>query len=330
MIRDYFARARDERGDWSASEFGVVEIPSALEARRVWVGQGGGGLLAAFFECAEEEQIDVAISQTIQGSTARVTSEAGEDIHAVQVRCLDSRLNEVFFKFLEDVVEALAAGQSISGALASTANEWRSLLAVAKAGISRSSLHGLFGELCILRTLAKVLPADALRIWTGPEGGRHDFVGHDTSMEVKTSSLQNRQAVTIHGLRQLDPAEGSELHLAVVEVDPHPQGQLVDEVVDDIIDLGVERTALREKLATLGFVPGMPGSGEDRFSLVSTKIWAIRDNTPVLRRSALPEAVVNAVSDVRYSLDLAALGQEFTEEFDFSRLRLTEGTIPDA
>lgn len=327
MIRELFDKARHSgSGDWLASEYGVTEFPGRNAGSRVWAGFSGEGLLAAFFECSDDQELKVDISQTISVSTASIYNEMGERLHAIQVQCIDSRLNDVFFTFIDDVLSAIDAGQSVTGALGSTAAEWRSLLAMAKQKISDQQLRGLFGELSFLRGLAEEIGPGALECWTGPDRGRHDFVGPEASVEMKTSSLQNRQAVTIHGLRQLDPAEGATLTLGVAEVEPHPQGILLDEIVDSLIGIGLDREVLRARLATAGFVQGMPDAANRRFQLVGMKFWEITDESPVLRRSALPEGIVNAVSDVRYSLDLGALGKDFATEFDYARLG---GTGPE-
>lgn len=321
MIRELFEKARHVgSGGWLASEYGVTEFPGRPAGARVWAGFGGEGLLAAFFECADDQDLKVDISQTISVTTASISNEVGDRLHAIQVQCIDSRLNDVFFTFIDDVLSAIDAGQTVAGALGSTAAEWRSLLALAKQRISEQQLRGLFGELCFLKGLAEELGPAALECWTGPEKGRHDFVGPGASVEMKTSSLQNRQAVTIHGLRQLEPAEGATLTLGVAEVEPHPQGSLLDDLVASLIQTGMDREVLRARLASAGFVQGMPDAANRRFQLVGMKFWEITDDSPVLRRSALPEEIVNAVSDLRYSLDLGALGKGFATEFDFSRL----------
>ncbi|MEW1965409.1 PD-(D/E)XK motif protein [Micrococcus sp. NPDC078436] len=316
-IREAFARAEKEPSAWSALEYQVVQVEGRASSQRIWTGRTSSGLLTAFFESGDHQLLDIDVSQVVHLASATISNEHGESLRAVQVQCLDSRLDEVFHSFLEDVVEAVDAGQPVLNALAGTANEWRRLLSVARKGISEASVRGLHGELCILRDMVEAVGPRALEMWAGPEGERHDFVGPQLSIEVKTASLQNRQSVTIHGLRQLDPSEGNALHLAVIEIEPHPQGQTILDLVEQLIDAGVSESALRAKLASAGYVVGMPGSHGHRLKLVGQKFWEIRPDTPVLRRSALHEATVNAVSDLRYSLDLSALGDDFKTSFDY-------------
>ncbi|MCJ2194869.1 PD-(D/E)XK motif protein [Kaistella montana] len=323
-MREAFARVANEPSAWSASEFHVVEVQGRPVGRRVWVGKDQLSTPTAFFESGDDRLLNIEVSQAIRLASATIQNELGDALRAVQIRCLEPRLEGVFHTFLEDVIASVDAGGTVYDALASTVREWRRLLMIAREGISEQALKGLYGELSILRQIVAVHGASALPLWEGPERGRHDFVGDVVSMEVKTAALQNRQAVTIHGLRQLEPSEGSDLYLAVTEVDPHPRGELLSDLVEEIVDAGVDESGMRKRLAALGYVVDMPGTEDHRFKLVSTKYWHITESTPVLRRSVLPEAVVNAVSDLSYSLDLSALGDGFSEEFDFTRIAREE------
>lgn len=318
-IRETFRHGSRHGTSWATRDYAVGELSGRPPGRRVWLGRGHEGFLSAFFEAVGEEEVDLDVSRVISAVSAEIANEMGETLPAVQIICLDARLNEVFYTFLAEVVAAIDAGQAVASAVNSTAGEWRSLLAVAKDGIAESKLRGVFGELCVLREAARHDTGRALAAWVGPEGGRHDFLAEGASVEVKTSTLQNRQTVVIHGLRQLDPVEGVPLTLAVVEVEKHPDGITVSDLVEDLWNMGMDAGELRGRLESAGVVLGMPGS-DVAFNIVGIKYWAIAGDSPVLRRSALPEPVVNAVSDVRYSLDLGALGDGFTERFDFTKL----------
>lgn len=305
---------------WKVNQYKVREIHTPSATERVWVGQSTDGRFAAFFETEQAGDFQADLSHVIRLTATQVSNKRGETANAVQVQCLDPRLNEVFISYVDDVIAHMASGEEAVYALRSTATEWRSLLAVATLGLNETSLRGLFGELSFLRNLIIYTGAEALDMWTGADRERHDFVSLNASVEIKTSSLQNRQAVTVHGLRQLDPSEGAELTLGVLEIESHPQGASVDDVVEEVLALGVDVAQLRQKLARSGFVQGMPGVAEHRFREVCWKFWEVTAELPVLRRSVLPEKVVNAVSDLRYSLDLGALGADFSDTYEYTRL----------
>ncbi|MEV8232605.1 PD-(D/E)XK motif protein [Micrococcus luteus] len=324
-IRNAFKMAAGRVGGLSGTAVHVQELRGRHSGRRVWLGQDAADQLVAFIEYDGSPMQAFDVSQIITVSAEHILNETNDEVGAVQIRCLDAKLDEVFFTFLADVIAEVDRGNGVVQAVRGTADDWRSLLAVARRGMGERQLVGLFGEVTILNRAAAVLGPAALGLWTGPDRNRHDFVGPEAAVEVKTSSLQNRQSVSIHGLRQLEPSEGASLTLAVVEVEAHPLGRTVGDLVAEATAMGVDPSLLREKLASSGFIAGMPGS-EGRFKVVSIRYWEIEADTPVLRRSSLDEAVVNAISDLRYSLELSALGPCHAEEFDFSRLT-TAGTV---
>lgn len=324
-IRSAFKVAAARAGRLSGAEVHVQEVQGRRSGRRVWLGQDAADQLVAFIEYDGSPMETFDVSQIITVSAEHIQNEINDEVGAVQIRCLDAKLDEVFFTFLADVIAEVDRGNGVVQAVRGIADDWRSLLAVARRGMGARQLAGLFGEVTILTHAASALGPAALSLWTGPDRNRHDFVGPKAAIEVKTSTLQNRQSVSIHGLRQLEPSEGASLTLAVVEIEAHPRGRTVADLASNAVAMGVDPTALREKLASSGFVEGMPGA-DCRFKVVSVRYWDIEADTPVLRRSSLDDAVVNAISDLRYSLELSALGPHHASEFDFSRLA-TAGAV---
>lgn len=318
-IREAFRVAAGRTGRLSGNAVHVHELPGRPAAGRVWLGQDAADQLVAFIEYDGSRMQAFDVSQIITVSAEQILNETDDEVRAVQIRCLDAKLDEVFFTFLADVIAEVDRGNGVIQAVRGTADDWRSLLAVARRGLGEQQLAGLFGEVTILNRATEALGPAALGLWTGPDRNRHDFVGPEAAIEVKTSSLQNRQSVSIHGLRQLEPSEGATLTLAVVEAEAHPQGRTVADLASDAVAMGVDPTELRDKLAASDFIAGMPGS-DVRFKVVSVRYWEIEADTPVLRRSLLDDSVVNAISDLRYSLQLSALGPHSANEFDFSRL----------
>ncbi|MBB3668525.1 PD-(D/E)XK motif protein, partial [Garicola koreensis] len=158
-----------------------------------------------------------------------------------------------------------------------------------------------------------------LETWQKDGQDIHDFIADDVRVEVKTSAFQNRQAVSIHGLKQLAAPESADLVLAVAEIEKHGNGETLDDVVDRILDQGTELGMMSEKLAAAGFVRGMTSADEEqRFTLRSWRYWEITGGLPVLNLEAVGAEVALAISDVRYSLNLSSLG-ESRETFDWSR-----------
>lgn len=75
-------------------------------------------------------------------------------------------------------------------------------------GLSKEEQQGLYGELVFLRKMLSRSTNDTyastLKLWTGVEKTNKDFQGDNWAVEVKTTSTNNAQFITINGERQLD------------------------------------------------------------------------------------------------------------------------------
>lgn len=300
------------------NEAQVMAVPGFDAPRRAWFGIDIERHPVAYFEVPPDTVTSFSVSKTISVLTLDVTDLAGDRLTTVKLTCHEAQLAEVFYSFLEDVLERLDGSRSVTGVITACAADWRSLLQIAGAPLSESAAAGLYGELRFLEDAVRALGPVALETWQRSERDVHDFIADGARVEVKTSAFQNRAAVTVHGLKQLEPPQGATLTLAVAEVQRHG-GETLDSVVERLLELGVERDVLVDKLAGAKYVIGMPGASEHTFSLLSWRCWEIDEGTPVLNASALPAGVSEAISSVTYSLDLGSLGAP-AEAFDHHRL----------
>jgi hypothetical protein len=244
------------------------------------------------------------------------------DLKTAKIICRDDRLNDVFLSLIEDVVSQLGTRGSLSVLLSSVA-AWRRLLQIVDNGLSEAAAAGLYGELRFLEELVENCGPQQVNIWQISENDVHDFIGTDIRAEVKTSSFQNRQSVTVHGLKQLDAVSGADLILAVAEIQRHGDGETIDDVVNRLLDLGVDIEALSKKLESRGFVRGMSTSGADQktFELQSWRFWPITSDSPVISASGLGSVTAAAVAEVSYSLNLSSLGEAMSS-LDWTRFSL--------
>lgn len=317
-VRQTIAQAQTLGEPLGEGEARVAQATVPRDGPRAWFGTDFNDRPVAYFEINLGELQSFAVSQVIDVAPVSTTiGDPAETVVTAKVTCREARLDDVFVAFMDDVTSQLGQQRSSVDVLVSSAGEWRNLLRIAKQGLSDSAAGGLYGELRFLEDLVGQLGPSGVDTWQRDGRNVHDFIGAGVRVEVKTSAFQNRHSVTIHGLKQLEPANTGKLILAVAEIEKHGGGEHLDTVVDRILDKGVPLDVLTDKLEEIGFVRGMGKvEGAPTFSLQSWRFWEISHDSPVLTTSAVGDHVATAVSDVQYSLQLSALGQA-SEEFEW-------------
>ena len=317
--RNYFQKLMNDAAHLDINEADVQPIESREVPHRAWVGFDPDGNAVAFFEAPATASQDFSVSQVIDVRLTGVAVEStGENVNCIKLVCRDSRLNEVFYVFVDELLERLVGKKNTYAIVQEAARDWRRLLQLVSVGFTVNAATGLYGELCFLEQAILNIGPDALDTWQRSQYDMHDVISDEARVEVKTSKFQNESAVSVHGLKQLAVPARASLTLAVAEVDVN-SGELIDDVIHRILSLGVDISTLVEKLASIGYVIGMPEAQEYRFTISSWRFWEISSGSPVLSSTSLPMSVVDAISSVSYKLQLSALGAS-SSEYDFSRL----------
>lgn len=321
---DVFRAALAEGISLAGNEAQVLRVPVRGDIYRAWFGHDAAQRPVAYFEARGHESPSFSVSKVIAVEPMQVEPEGGgEPVHVIKLTCHASQLAQVFFAFMDEILVRLSASAAPEIVIPAAASEWRSLLQTALSPISEATAAGLYGELKFLENTVRVLGGDALWTWQRSGFDAHDFIGDDARVEVKTSSFQNRAAVTVHGLKQLEVPIATTLTLAVGEVQKSGDDS-VDSVIERLLPLVSEREDLLRKLQRVGYVPGMPGASAYTFTLLSWRYWEITSDTSVLNRSSLPQTTADAISNISYSLDLGSLGPA-EEAFDHARLHRRSG-----
>lgn len=223
--------------------------------------------------------------------------------------CVDPRLEEVFGLLCADVLRRVGVGETdpvvgITHAL----GEWRDLLRYAEGGPKQSTVIGLVGELEILQRCAEMSPVGALEAWRGPRAEPHDFRRGGIALEVKASLARNGSRTEIHGLDQLDPPTGTDLHIAFLALAEEANGQSVQERVDYLLDLGLPADQLLRLLENLGYEHGSSEHWDTPYRVERLTIWQVDAAFPGIRRSDLHHDRTRGLDNLAYTLDLDAAG----------------------
>jgi hypothetical protein len=186
-------------------------------------------------------------------------------------------------------------------------------------GLTPAEQQGLFGELHFLQKfLAKpdTNPCDVLHTWVGVDKALRDFQGNSWAVEVKTTSTNNPQKVTINGERQLDETLLENLFLFhfLVEVSNANGLTLCQKIA--VIRESLENDApalslFNAKLFEAGYLNKHEPFYQDRFYQVRNEnYYKIENYFPRIKENELR----GGVSDVKYSIILAMCDEYLVSE----------------
>lgn len=235
----------------------------------------------------------------------------------IDLSCGSEALAGVFSIMVDDIVTKITREPTRAASiLFATVSDWRKLLQSAHS-LSEEASRGLFGELVVLERLAKRNSHYSLDCWTGPLGDPHDFSGARADLEVKTSMAEG-QEVAITSLDQLDSVGDKTLALVRVRVRKSSSGRRITDLMEALIELGCDRNQLVQTAAEAGFIHGVSNDPQ-AYEVAEVLGWKVTSSFPGLRRDDLPEVRREAITRVRYTVDLVnadgALGERGLDEY---------------
>lgn len=169
---------------------------------------------------------------------------------------------------------------------------------------------GLFGELWVLsNVMFPTLGPRACHLWSGPESERHDFVGQEVHIEVKTTT-RSEPKHEISRLDQLKPPINKRLLFVSVMLEKSLGG---DETLADRVDeirgkLGSDGHALDvfdSRLAQLGWHEGLRQTGALlRFTFRDVHVFEVTGTFPRLPDDYVPPL---GVTGIKYNINVGSL-----------------------
>ena len=259
---------------------------------------------------------DTPMLEDTESSGVQVRSRQLEDggrlDSFVDVVCRKPHLSELFSILLSEMVNAIEQDPASPSAICvRVLARWRELLSREFTGLlGDEALCGLFGELWHLRELVRREPT-SLRLWEGPQGGRHDFVRGASALEIKTttSRIDRPRIFEIHGLDQLTPLPKGTLHLGAMRLERSASaGESVPDLLEDIVRLGADGLELMRRAALVGYDPqDKEHYVTSRFTVREDRIYEVGVGFPRLSVDAFADhALPSGVVNLRYQIDLSS------------------------
>jgi hypothetical protein len=192
-------------------------------------------------------------------------------------------------------------------------------------GLSREEYIGLYAELDFFAAVlaAGIAPEALASAWQGPIGANQDFLFGGIAVEIKACTGNDTDFVPISNVRQLDDTGLDQLFLFQGVYDfRHDSGQTLKMLVERLRQLLTPKPSavdiFEERLLAAGYIEPSPSPFEHYgFTTRSRRSFHVAKAFPRLLESSL----LHGISDVRYTLNLAACANfEVTETAVFAAI----------
>lgn len=230
----------------------------------------------------------------------------------LHVQLLRNENQRVFASLCEDLIctlKPLSKPRDMVQEVVNQLHRWKDLFGNIKSvGLSKEEQQGLYGELTFLRKMLLRASNDnyvsIIRNWTGVMKTNKDFQGNNWAVEVKTTSTNNAQTVTINGERQLDNSLVANLfvfHL-VLEISKD-NGESLPMIVADIKHILSNNVpasySFEEKLFEAQYLDGHESLYAERFyKKRNEKNYKVLADFPRIMEHELRNGVSNVVYDI--------------------------------
>jgi len=249
------------------------------------------------------------------------TTFVNSNLLIIQLVYANSR--DIFATLCENLIQSvikLNTEQKISSTVVNQLEKWKTLFEKNNStGLTPAEQQGLYGELHFLQKfLAKPDTNfyDALHSWVGVDKALRDFQGSTWAVEVKTTSTNNPQKVTINGERQLGETLLENLFLNHFSVEvSNGNGQTLCQkiaAIRETLENDMPSLSLfNAKLFEVGYLDKHEPFYQDRFYQVRNEnFYKIENDFPRIKENELR----GGVSDVKYSIILAMCDEYLVSE----------------
>mgnify|MGYP005814554517 CR=1 FL=1 len=231
-----------------------------------------------------------------------------------------------FDDLISDLLETLSTdpGDGAIGRMISRTQAWFRFFELTRGALGHSLAAGLFAELLVVRTLLTrgVPPSEAVASWVGPDRASQDFHFCGGALEIKSDRTTGPGKLIISSELQLDLTSVERLFVALFQLDQRTigSGMGLSELAKECLHLiGSDTSTVLEfqsKLLASGLDVGS-SEAPHRFTVREARFYEVTSEFPRLTPGGIPQAV----SDVSYTIDCAAIAEyEVSEDAAFSLL----------
>ena len=276
------------------------------------------------FTFSDNIRIDISSFENLKELKVMLLPDKSfEDSRMLMIQLLQPNNRDIFATLCENLVQSVIRYDSekkIIRAIINQLEKWKTLFDKSNTtGLSTSEQQGLFGELHFLQkylSIKDISPCGVLNTWVGVDKALRDYQSDSWAVEVKTTSTNNPQKVTINGERQLDETLLKNLFLFhySVEVSNGNGLTLCQKIADIRKSLENDAPALslfNAKLFEVGYMDKHESFYKDRYYRTRNEnFYQVEKDFPRIKENELSKGV----SEVNYSIILAMCNEYLVSE----------------
>lgn len=194
--------------------------------------------------------------------------------------------------------------ESVTASPVSWWQEWKELLGNKNID---ERVYDTIGELCVVKYLAST--GQEVN-WDGPNSATYDIELQNGYVEVKSTVNRSKKEITISSQFQLDPP-GKKLDLIVcVFEESANNGISIDQVVNELISLGISDEYLNTRLRKKGLAEGM-SARRRKFILHEMLKYKVNEEFPKITPASFVGGVLPVgITKITYTVNLDGLEAE--------------------
>ena len=241
-------------------------------------------------------------------STAKIWTNNGATLNdqpadLLLLTCSDVELRDEFAAICSQFVSTSddgAARRKLVSDPAQWWNHWKSLMGNSQ---SEREVYPIIGELLVVKAL---LTQGKKPKWAGIKSATHDVELDDKSYEVKSTTKRYGYEVEISSLYQMKK-EGETLDLVFFRFERSQLGQSLDDLVEELIQLGYSKHSLENALEKNGLEKGCIARSL-HYKLLEMRVFPVDSGFPALTLGSfvggkLPDNIIK----VKYTIDLSGI-----------------------
>ncbi|NKF07320.1 PD-(D/E)XK motif protein [Clostridium gasigenes] len=222
---------------------------------------------------------------------------------------LDNLDENIYVAVLDDIIEnikVIKGGEHLINTVGKVLVKWKQFFKIHNELImSDIKQQGLYSELIFLKKLINIYGEKALNCWSGCNSETHDFYIMGNAIEIKSTSSNEANSVTISNEYQLDSKDVTgTLYLMFMSLRKSlSDGQTLPNIVEEIsskLEQGTSLEVFEEKLFNYGYLLRKPELYKFGFNERETKYYEICNEFPSITKYKL----ANGISNVSYKLSL--------------------------